>query len=78
MPKVKVRIAVAVDPSGDWNCAGWSSGSDDDKMGIACETVAHGERRYWLEAELDVPEAVVVDATVTPNAAAQPTARGGD
>lgn len=68
MPKVKVRIAVAVDAGGDWNSAGWASGSDDDKMGIACETVANGEARYWLEAELDVPNAVVVEATVTPNA----------
>lgn len=65
--KVKVRIAVAVDSGGDWNSAGWGSGSDEDKMGIACETVANGEARYWLEAELDVPEAKVVDAQVTPN-----------
>lgn len=67
--KVKVRIAVAVDPSGDWNSAGWESGSDDDKMGIACETVASGEARYWLEAELDIPTATVVEASVTPDAA---------
>ena len=64
MSKVKVRIAVAVDPSGDWNSAGWSGGSDDNMMSCACDTVANGEARYWLEAELAIPETPTVHADV--------------
>lgn len=37
MSKVKVRIAVAVDPSGDWNSSGWGGSSDDDKTGLAMD-----------------------------------------
>lgn len=65
MKTVKVRIAVAVDPEGNWSSAGWSNGRDGDKMGIACETVGTGEARYWLEAELAIPDSSIVQATVT-------------
>jgi hypothetical protein len=57
---VKVRIAVAVDPDGDWNSAGWSKRdgqpAGEDAMELACDNVGTGERRYWIEAELMVPE----------------------
>lgn len=65
MAKVKVRIAVAVTPEGEWNACGWSEASDDDKMGICVDSLASGEKRYWLEAELDAPETPAVQATVT-------------
>ena len=68
MEKVKVRIAVAVTPDGDWNSAGWANGKDADKMALACETMETGEARYWLEAELEVPSVRVIDAVVVPNA----------
>ena len=56
MSKVKVRIAVAVDHTGDWNAYGTKNGKDKEMMGIAVETVEDGEARYFLEAELDIPE----------------------
>lgn len=68
---VKVRIAVAVDPEGDWNAVAWSdkgvSASDGDMMDIACDTVLDGEARYWVEVELPVPDRtpVTLSGTVT-------------
>jgi len=56
MTTIKVRIAVAVDPKGQWNAVGWSTApSDDDMSDLALEGVGEGERIYWLTAELDVP-----------------------
>jgi len=66
MPKVKVRIAVAVDPSGKWNACGWRKDNGDtageDAMDCTVDMVGSGEARYWVEAELDVPEVSVVSA----------------
>ena len=65
MATVKVRIAVAVTPEGDWNACGWSGAeSENDMMGICIESLACGEKRYWLEAELDVPDEPTVQASV--------------
>lgn len=65
MKKVKVRIAVAVDPKGHWNSTGWWGGSDGDKMALAVDSVEDGEARYWVEVELDLPTpATVLDAVV--------------
>ena len=70
MPKLKVRIAVAVDPSTlDWNSCGWggrkTEPSDKDKMIIAVDTLNSGEQRYFIEAELDVnPPAVVAGSVI--------------
>lgn len=61
MPKVKVRVAVGVDNTGDWNAYGTKNAKDKDMMGIAVETLEYGEARYFIEAELDVPE---TDVTV--------------
>ncbi len=66
--KVKVRIAVAVDHTGDWGSSGWKSLDDGEAMMYASEMIKDGESRYWLEAELDAPEsAKVVQATVEPD-----------
>lgn len=48
MKTVKVRIAVAV----------------DEAHGYAIDTLIPGEARYWLTAELPVPEAQEIAATV--------------
>jgi hypothetical protein len=68
MPRtVKVRIAVAVDPTGDWNSCGYKTsdkGDEDGVMQICVDTLGSGEARYWLTAELEVPEAKEVVATV--------------
>lgn len=68
--KVRVRIAVAVDPRGDWNAAGWDCSYpaevyDRKAMEVACEGVLDGSARYWLEADLDVPEVPTINAEVT-------------
>ena len=66
MATVKVRIAVAVAPEGDWNACGWSgTASDDDKMSLCVDSLASGEKRYWLEAELEVPSVDRVQASVS-------------
>ncbi|HXS04869.1 MAG TPA: hypothetical protein VN731_10360 [Rhodanobacter sp.] len=67
MTTVKVRIAVAVDAKGRWNSCGWDGAkSDADKMDLCVETLAGGEARYWLDAELALPsEAIAVQPSVT-------------
>jgi hypothetical protein len=64
MRKVRVRIAVAVDPDGNWNSCGWSSGDDEQKLEIATEDLQHGESRYWLTAELEVPDVAEIQAEI--------------
>jgi hypothetical protein len=61
---VTVRIAVAVDPTGGWNACGYSGMRDTDGMEFASETLHDGEARYWLIAELPVPEAPMITARV--------------
>ena len=53
---VRVRIAVAVDPTGDWSSAGWKSADPGKLHSYAVEDLEPGERRYWLEADLEIPE----------------------
>lgn len=66
MKTVKVRVAVAVDATGVWNSCGWSTAVPSDQpMHIAVEGVADGEARYWLEAELAVPEVITVKASIS-------------
>ena len=63
MKTVKVRIAVAVDPDGNWNAYGWTD-ADGVAMELALEGVASGEARYWVTAELPVPPAPEVAGAV--------------
>lgn len=65
MKTVKVRIAVAVDPKGAWNASGWSGATNKVAMDCAVDVVESGEARYWLEAELPIPEPQEVQAVVT-------------
>ena len=65
MATVKVRIAVAVDARGNWNACGFSAArSDKDKMDSCVEMLDDGEARYWLEAELAIPETPTIQADV--------------
>lgn len=65
MKTVKVRIAVAVDSSGEWNAYGGSGGmSDADQMDLCVEPLAQGEARYWLEADLVIPKVPTIQAEV--------------
>lgn len=70
MRTVKVRIAVGVDPTGNWNSCGWKSNMkpekyDQEAIGLALDPLEVGENIYWLEAELNVPESTIVEPTVT-------------
>lgn len=60
MKTVKVRIAVAIDPKGDWHCCGWNNLADDEAFSYAVETLEAGEARYILTAELALPEVRVI------------------
>jgi anti-sigma factor RsiW len=63
---VKVRIAVAVDPSGNWNATGDANTSPANSMSNAVDfgDIAHGEARYWITAELPVPVVAEVPGCV--------------
>lgn len=55
---VKVRIAVVVDPTGDWCAGGWKDckGWQEAIHELNWEDV-RGESRYWVTLELPVPPA---------------------
>ena len=56
MSKVNVRVAVAVDPAGNWSAYGNIGEDDQDMMNIAVDSVdCCGERRYFLTAALEIP-----------------------
>jgi hypothetical protein len=61
---VTVRIAVSVDRAGAWSSAGWSSSNSENFHSYTCDSLEPGENRYWLEAELDVPEIKTITAQV--------------
>jgi hypothetical protein len=61
---VKVRIAVAVDPHGEWSSCGYSDCTDSEAFSSAIDLLDTGEARYILTAELEVPEVQVVAAEV--------------
>lgn len=68
MATIVVKIAVAVDPSGKWNAAGWSQIDSQFPDEAACMDAAieglgegDGEARYWVTAVLRVPETEPVE-----------------
>ena len=70
MPKLKVRIAVAVDPHTlEWNCCGFGGGNsepkDTEKMSFARDPLPDGEQRFWVEAEIEVAPVQVVNGVVS-------------
>lgn len=68
-PSVRVRIAVAVDPQGNWCASGWKVASEDaatrEAMDVAVDAVEAGEARYWVEATLPIPVTRTVQADTT-------------
>ena len=52
---VTVRVAVAVDPSGDYAAGGWSGGEAWEDQDYILDNLENGEARYWLTAELALP-----------------------
>ena len=63
---IKVRVAVSVDCNGDWSASGWSSTSPEDFHGYTIDSLEPGENRYWLEAELQIPETKTIAAYAIP------------
>lgn len=61
---VKVRVAVAIDPTGRWAAFGQAKLLDKAALNEAGESFTAGAAHYWLTAELPVPEADEVVATV--------------
>jgi hypothetical protein len=63
--KKKVRIAIAIDHTGAWSCSGWGGAGRDpkesDMMSFAIETLENGEKQYFIEAELDIPEIKTIE-----------------
>ena len=65
MSKIKIKIAVAVDSSGDWGIGGWDKAKDADMISTAIDgTEADPYKIYWLTAELEIPEIEEIKADV--------------
>lgn len=68
---VRIRIAVAVDPQGNWNATGWKvrtgAPPENELMSTALEGLDSSEEAcFWVEAELPVPDTRTVKGEVTP------------
>lgn len=61
---VRVRIAVAVDETGDWSAAGWrmhpsrKAGKHDDELKEIALDRVQGKcvGFHWIEADIPIPE----------------------
>lgn len=68
---VRVRIAVAVDPSGMWCASGWMDYATQapvggEAMDVCVDAVAQGAARYWIEADAPLPlEPQTIEGEVT-------------
>lgn len=63
--KMKIRIAVAVNPAGDWSSAGWSGETDDCLRRMAADGVPGSYvSMSWVVAEVPVPDVVEVPGEV--------------
>jgi hypothetical protein len=66
MKTVKVRIAVAVDPSGSWNASGWLN-ADGRELDLLMDDMGVGGAFYWVTAELPIPSVQEVAGEVEDN-----------
>lgn len=59
METIKVRIALEINPKGDWQAMGSYAYGDDDWEGVmdAFEPLDGNAKRLWIEAEVTVPAA---------------------
>lgn len=65
MKTVRVRIAVVMTEDGNWVAEGWKHGEDQDFIDLATEHLCETPiARYWLTAELPIPETAEVEAQV--------------
>lgn len=55
----RVQVAVALYSDGEWNCAGWHSGTADDAINcVALAQAGKGLHIYLLAADLILPSTV--------------------
>lgn len=59
--KVKVKIAVAANADGHWNAYGWHGCESWGETMDAFDALEN-EHRFWIEAEVDVPDSEQVVA----------------
>ncbi len=52
---MKVRIALAIDPTGRYSACGYTCADQDDLWCGVADDLAQGERRYWVEVVVPVP-----------------------
>jgi hypothetical protein len=62
---VRVRIAVAVSPDGDWNAAGHSGGGGSAMAVVALQSM-YDARVTWVEADVPLPVPAVVEGEGKP------------
>jgi hypothetical protein len=65
--KKKLRIAVVITPDGKWTAMGGTWAPENEMHDYADEGMAEGGKRYWIDAEVEVPQdtAEVVPGEVT-------------
>lgn len=62
---VRVRVAVAVQPDGDWNAVSWRDGTDDNNRGMAIDPMSDEAVVHFVEADVPLPTgAVTVEGRV--------------
>jgi hypothetical protein len=62
---MKIRIAVAVDETGEWNCSGWKGATDEEMLGIAADVIGGDQTKcYIITAEIDPPKVSEIQGTV--------------
>ena len=63
---MKIRIALAIDPTGTWSASGWGSkkypDNTEEAMDTAIDGVGKGEQPYWIEVEVEPPITPVIQA----------------
>lgn len=57
--KLKVRIAVAANAEGEWYAYGYGAREGWDEIMESFDRM-DGEQRFWIEAELDIPDQIPV------------------
>lgn len=62
--QIKVKIAVAVDPKGEWSACGWKGADDADMISGCRDNLDYGDIVYWLEADLEIPNPQLAASTV--------------
>lgn len=64
---VKVRIAIAVCPNGEWSAFGlWRMNDEQKKENTFVDDFAEGsEQFYFIEAEVPLPHAQVIKGAVS-------------